>query len=120
MRGPRSPLSPKRAWVCAAINQLAFPGAGTVMAGRWIGYPQALLMIAGFTLTMIYLLAIINGAIQLLINNSITEEQFRAGYRTYNWAWQIGLLLSGIAWCWSLISSIAILRSVPKEPPVIT
>ena len=28
-------------------------------------------------------------------------------------------ILSVLAWCWSLVSSIAILRSVPKEPPVI-
>jgi hypothetical protein len=88
------------------------------MAGRWTGYLQASLMLVGFGLTMMYLMAVINGSVKLLFGE-ITEEQFRAGYRAYNSTLRTGLILSVLAWCWSLVSSIAILRSVPKEPPVI-
>ena len=40
----------------AIVNQLAFPGLGTLMMGRRVGYAQAAVMLAGFFLTMGYLL----------------------------------------------------------------
>ena len=51
---PSKRLSQSKAWALAALNQLAFPGAGTVMAGRKIGYAQATIMVAGFVLVMLF------------------------------------------------------------------
>jgi hypothetical protein len=90
----RKVLDSKKAWLCATINQLAFPGMGTVMAGRWTGYLQAVVMLIGFGLTMMYMLAVIHGAVELAMSGAMTEESFRA-------------------------SSILIVRGVPKEPPVL-
>ena len=118
--GQRKTLDKRRAWVCASINQLAFPGAGTVMAGRWIGYFQAVVMIAGFALTSFYFLAVIQGAVQLIINGAMNEEEFRASYHQYIWTLELGSVLTAVAWLWSLISSVSIVRSVPKEPPVLS
>jgi hypothetical protein len=116
----RKVLDSRKAWLCATINQLAFPGMGTVMAGRWTGYLQATIMIAGFVLTMMYLLAVIHAVVGLIFSGGANEDQFRASYHQYFWALKWGLLLTAIAWFWSLISSIAIVRSVPKEPPLLS
>ena len=120
--GPNQPraLDKKKAWVCASINQLAFPGAGTVMAGLWIGYLQAIIMIAGFVLTSFYFLALIQGAVQLIMNGALSEDELHAGYHHFLWTLKVGLLLTAVAWFWSLASSITIVRSVPKDPPVLS
>jgi hypothetical protein len=115
----RKVLDSKKAWLCATINQLAFPGMGTVMAGRWTGYLQAVVMLIGFGLTMMYMLAVIHGAVELAMSGAMTEESFRASYHQNSWALKWGLLLSALAWIWSLVSSILIVRGVPKEPPVL-
>ena len=92
---------------------------GTVMAGRWTGYLQAVVMLIGFGLTMMYMLAVIHGAVELAMSGAMTEESFRASYHQNSWALKWGLLLSALAWIWSLVSSILIVRGVPKEPPVL-
>jgi len=116
---PRKYLSPGRAWAYVALNQLAFPGAGTVMAGRAVGYVQATIMVAGFVLTMWYLLVWINGIFSFALSNSADETQYKAGYKAYTWTLQYGVALTLIAWFWSLVSSIAIIRSAKKEPPIL-
>jgi hypothetical protein len=102
-----------------ALNQLAFPGAGTVMAGRPVGYVQATIMVAGFVLTMWYLLVWINGIFSFALSNSADETQYKAGYQAYTWTLQYGVALTLVAWFWSLVSSIAIVRSAKKEPPLL-
>ena len=44
------------AWVCGLINLAAFPGLGTVLAGRRGGYSPAIIMVGGFVLVMGYML----------------------------------------------------------------
>ena len=102
-----------------ALNQLAFPGAGTVMAGRAVGYVQAIIMVAGFVLTMWYLLVWINAIFAFAMSNSGDETQYKASYQGYMWMLRYGLWLSAIAWVWSGVSSIGIIRSA-KEPPLIS
>jgi hypothetical protein len=89
------------------------------MAGRKIGYLQATLMVIGFVLTMLYLLAVIGGLIMLLTDARMSEGQLDAGRHRYAVAGMVGLGLCIVAWCWSLMSSIAIVRQSQKEPPIL-
>lgn len=111
------PLNRSKAWACAAINQLAFPGMGTIMAGRRIGYIQAALMLVGFVLAMGFMLWFIYCAALSLANSGADQKQFVAQYRPYAWVGKSGLGLCVLAWCWSLLSTIAILRQSRKTPP---
>ena len=118
---PKQPkvLSHSKAWVYVALNQLAFPGAGTVMAGRRVGYIQATIMVAGFVLVMWYLFALIASVYNFAATAGMTEQQYRAQSERYAPAGKIGLALTVVAWLWSLVSSIMILRNAQKEPPIL-
>jgi hypothetical protein len=101
------------------VNQLAFPGAGSIMAGQWIGYVQAAIMLVGFVLVMLYLLSYIGAVFHLVSNSSLSEEQFRAEYQRWNWSGLWGLILSIAAWLWSLASSVMILRRARRGPSTV-
>jgi len=89
------------------------------MAGRKIGYAQATLMVVGFVLTMMYLLATIGSMLSLLSNMNMSEAQVEADRHRYAWAGLTGSVLCLVAWCWSLASSIAMVRDSQKEPPIL-
>jgi len=50
--GPRQPLSRQTAWGCFTSN-LAFPGFGSLLAGRRVGYFQIPFTVVGLGLTLI-------------------------------------------------------------------
>jgi hypothetical protein len=93
------------------VNQLAFPGLGTLMMGRRVGYAQAAIMLAGFTLTMGFLLWYLVCAGRYAVNPSWDETQFTSLYRPYKWSLYWGLGLCAVAWVWALYSSIAMVRA---------
>ncbi len=97
--------------MCVAMNQLAFPGLGTVMAGRKIGYFQAAVMLAGFFLAMGFMLLYLIAVVRFLSHSEWNEAEYRALYRPYAWAGVSGAALCLAAWCWAGFSSISILRS---------
>ncbi len=116
---PRRVLDKRRAWACVAMNQLAFPGLGTLMAGRRAGYPQAVVMVTGFLLFTGPFLWIIYRMMQALLQPNGDIGDSLDHYRHY-WPWlALGGGLCGAAWVWSLWSGIAILRDVKKLPPLI-
>lgn len=98
-------------WVTVMINQLAFPGLGTILAGRRAGYAQAAIMVAGFLLVMGYLVWFLTVAVRSVANPSWDEAEFHAQYRPYLWALYDGLGLCLIAWLWALWSSVSIWRA---------
>lgn len=110
--GLPAPPSGKRpsVWLWVIINQLAFPGLGTILSGRRVGYLQAALMLVGFFLAMGFLSWFIACVVRYPSHPEWTEDEFRAQYRPYLWAvyWGFGLCLA--AWGWALISSLAMLR----------
>ena len=116
LRNPR-PLDRSRAWACAALNQLAFPGLGTILAGRRVGLAQATIMLAGFGLVMAFMLWFFLVSARFLANPGWDESAWRHEYGRLFWAGKAGLLLCVIAWCWSLVSSIGLVRRAPKKPP---
>ena len=114
---PNRPLSKRPpAVLWAIVNQLAFPGLGTLMMGRRAGYAQAAIMLAGFSLTMAYLLWYLVCAGRYAVTPSWDEAHFTSLYRPYKWALQWGLGLCAVAWFWALFSSIAMLRAARIAP----
>jgi ABC-type Fe3+ transport system permease subunit len=87
------------------------------MAGRRVGYFQAAVMVAGFVLTMFYMLAVIVSQIRYATQNGLSEDQAHALYQQHAWAGKTGVILCLYAWCWSLVSTIIFLASSEREPP---
>jgi hypothetical protein len=104
-------------WICALINQGAFPGLGTMMMGRRSGYAQAAIMLAGFFLTMAFLIWYLICVGRYATNTTWSKDQFTSLYRPYKWSLYWGLGLCVAAWVWSLFSSIAMVRADLKSRP---
>ena len=97
------PLSQTRVWTCVMINLCATPGLGSLMARRVVaGLGQLLLAVVGFLLITYWMC--------LLFYREINEAmQKPVALHAPDWLWQIGLLLFGAAWLWSLVTSISLL-----------
>src|SRR5262245_54977399 len=70
---------------CVIINQLAFPGLGTIVARRKEGWAQAALMVAGFILSVGFLLWYLYCVGRILQHPEWSETQFKSAYRPYRW-----------------------------------
>jgi len=113
------PLSRAKAWGCVTMNQLAFPGLGTLLSGRrGIGYVQASIMVAGFCFVLAFFGWMMICAFRVL-NNTLNSEELFPEYLHRAWIALAGFGLCAISWCWALISSIEILRTSadPEDPP---
>jgi hypothetical protein len=110
------PVSRPRAWVLAGINLLAFPGLGTLLAGRRAGYFQAAIMLAGFALATGYGVWFILSAVRVLADPVGKEADWQAAVRPHAWIAAVGLGLCVGAWLWSLVSSVQILRAAGPPP----
>lgn len=103
--------SRRQTLVYVAINLLAFPGLGTLLAKRRFGWVQTILMVTGFLLVMGFIGWFFVCVWRYLQGASWTEEQFRRQYAAYAWVWQAGAALCVAAWCWALASSLALLSA---------
>jgi hypothetical protein len=109
------PLSRTKARNCVLINQLATPGLGSLMAGRWLaGTGQLLLAVAGFVMLIGWFGLVATNTYNLVVNDA--EPKPAA------WLGEAGGLTFLVAWLWALVASFQILRSAkdsepPKEPP---
>lgn len=114
---PASPKPPKRtsAWLAVIVNQFAFPGLGTIMMGRRVGYLQATIMVVGFVMVTGFLVWYIVCAVCYASNPTWSEADFTGRYRPYKWTLTWGLTLSAIAWVWALVSSLQILRAQARS-----
>jgi hypothetical protein len=54
------PMDRSTAWACLMTNLLVFPGLGSIVAGRRVGYVQMVLGIAGFGLNLFFILRVLN------------------------------------------------------------
>lgn len=100
-------------WVI--VNQLACPGLGTILSGRKVGYAQTTVMVAGFILSMGYMLWYIACLLRRFAHLDWTDAEFVALYRPYRWALFWGLGLCAAAWVWSGLSSLSILREAKRK-----
>ena len=125
--GNRDAIDQQLARVCAATN-LGLPGFGSLMAGRVVGYAQAVLTVAGFALTMILGVRFIAWGVT---NWSRLYGPEANPLETLSSIWLnlrgalLGIALFVVSWLWALATSFAILRGVPKnagvaKPPKLT
>jgi 4a-hydroxytetrahydrobiopterin dehydratase len=97
------PLSRTAARNAVLINQLATPGLGSLLCGRWIaGSGQLMLAVAGFTLFVIWF---VKDMFQYY--GQITGD---VEVRPIGGFLVSGLSLFGAAWLWSLLTSFSLLR----------
>lgn len=99
----RKPLDPAAAQTCLWLNLLALPGLGSFLAGRRVtGFFQAALALAGFGLTGFWFFSFI--ALWFRTGEFPMDggPHFPAGLA--------GVGLFAAAWCWALVTGLAILR----------
>jgi len=102
-----------RLQIAIVINQLATPGLGSWIAGHRIaGAGQLTLAIAGF----LYFLV---NCIRLVTDSVNAATQGNAPPPFPEQAVKLTLLLFGIAWLWSGITSLQLWRELRNTPPVL-
>ncbi len=113
------PRNRSEAWRCALVNQLAFPGLGTIFAAQKIGYAQAALMLAGFFVWTGYMCWVIYHQIKVLFDMGASTQEVNDAKFAHGWVGVVGLGLCLVAWSWSLFSSIQIVKAAPENalPP---
>jgi hypothetical protein len=107
----------QKGWTCFFVNQLAWPGIGTIMAGRKIGIVQAVLMIAGFCMALAFGLMYLSAVYKFAMDGTATEAKWKA-MQPSRWLGIGGFALCGVAWFWSLFSSFQILRESRRHQSV--
>jgi 4a-hydroxytetrahydrobiopterin dehydratase len=91
------------------LNQLATPGLGSVLAGRWIaGTGQLVLSLAGFVLIMVWFVQMMSRYYGLMFGDSTTHEPL--AYTNL----LLGAILFALAWAWSLVTSLSLLRETSR------
>ena len=99
----KQPLTRTKARNAAFMNQLATPGLGSLLAGRWIaGVGQLLLFLAGFGMFLCWVVLQMLQLYQEVVN----------GVEPHSIAWLgwAGALTSAAAWLWALFTTMSILR----------
>ncbi len=97
------PLSRTAARNSFLINQLATPGLGSLMAGRYVaGVGQILLALVGFGLVVAWFVTLITQIYQ--------QVDTDAPLRTVAWLGEAGGATFVAAWLWSLVTSVSLLR----------
>ena len=108
---PPVPLTRHRIVVAILINQLATPGLGSIMARRRLaGSGQLTLALAGFFLLLFWMF-------RVFYRMTVEAMGQPAGKSSLEWMWNLGLLLFGAAWVWSLVTSLSLLREFRNAPP---
>jgi hypothetical protein len=111
-RCKRKTLSPATARNAALINQLATPGLGTLMAGRLVvGIGQLILALAGFGFIVVWFAALLRQYYGLITGD--------APLTPLTWLAQAGAGLFIAAWCWSLVTSISLIREARRNAPAV-
>jgi hypothetical protein len=117
----KGPVNRTEAWACVMAN-LAFPGSGSLAAGKSVGYYQAALTIIGCVLSLatgIHLMQwmLVNW---VKINDATGDpaETLTTIWREIRWP-LAGLGIFGLALLWSCLTSWQILEAHPKNaaPP---
>lgn len=115
MNGSSAPgrLSGNKRWerqqLAIIVNQLATPGLGSWMAGhRLAGGGQLIFACVGFLLLSLYLVRLVTDAWSAATQGvpPVTRP---------NSDWQRPLLLFGIAWLWSGVTSVQIALRIRRE-----
>jgi hypothetical protein len=90
------------------VNQLATPGLGSLMAGRWLaGSGQLALALAGFVMVIAWFFEVM---IQFYgqINSDLQP-------RPVGWMGETGAILFAASWLWALVTSVSLLLQAKAE-----
>jgi len=110
LRRPPGPLSRSAARNAALLNQCATPGLGSLMAGRRLaGIGQLLLAIAGFVMVVGWF-----ALLALQIYNELLND---AQPKSVAWLGAVGAAIFAVAWLWSLVTSLSVLREARANDP---
>ena len=100
----RKPVSRAKARNAALLNQLATPGLGSLLCGRWAaGSGQLLLSVAGFILIIVWFIREMIPYYGLMYSD---ESPHLPGLKMF----AVGGNLFAIAWVWSAFTSFSLLR----------
>jgi len=106
----RAPLSRAKARNAALINQLATPGLGSLLAGRWlVGLGQLLLAVAGFSLVIAWFV--------LLFVQFCRQMEGAPEPTSVAWLGELGAATFVLAWVWALFTSLSLLRAARAREP---
>jgi len=109
---PRPPLTVTRAWTCLGINLFATPGLGSYIGGRKAaGAGQLCLSVVGFLLITTWMFKTFYGVVTAEMNGTDSVAPGAI------W-WQSGTFFFALAWVWSLVTSISLVREVGSTPVV--
>jgi hypothetical protein len=102
------PISPAAARNYLLLNQLGTPGLGSIWGGRWIaGCLQLLCALAGFCLVAAWMALTLNESYQLMSSSGEPRSFARLGIA--------GAVIFGVAWFWSLATSISLVRDARRQ-----
>jgi len=115
-----------RAWGYLMTNVLVLPGLGSIAAGRRSGYVQAILALVGLVLSAWF----VTVAAWALIAHRVNLVEAAGNGRIFSelddvaptWKFHLALGAAGLGvfltgWCWALLTSLSLLRSVSLAPP---
>jgi len=102
------PVSHATARNAALVNQLATPGIGSLMAGRWLaGIGQLVLAVAGFGMFVVWFFEMM---FQLYGQISGDVQPHPVG-----WIGATGAVLFATAWLWALVTSFSLWREASRN-----
>ena len=105
----RNPGSHPTARNALIVNQLATPGLGSIIAGRWLaGLGQLALSVTGFVMIAVWFFKVIVQYYGLMFG----EEQPRLSKMALL---EAGAILFALSWFWSLVTSISLMREASRN-----
>lgn len=109
LRQQTRPLSRSTARNSALVNQLATPGLGSLLAGRYVaGAGQLLLALAGFGMVL--------GWFALIMIQTYNDiEGQTASSKSYGWLGEAGAITFAVSWLWALVTSLSLLREAGRQ-----
>jgi len=103
-------ISPAKARNAALLNQLATPGLGSIIAGRWLeGAGQLLLAIVGCGLILIWFVQTMQAYYGQMFSENPTHQPMAFTSLV------LGLVIFAVSWFWSLVTSIVLVRTAGRE-----
>lgn len=108
MSAPAKPLKASTARNAALINQLATPGLGTLIAGRWVtGGLQLALAGTGFCFFVAWFFEI--------MRQFYGQIEGNVEVKPVAWIGWTGAMLFALAWLWSLVTSICLVIEARRQ-----
>ncbi|MFO1514541.1 MAG: hypothetical protein U1F83_16795 [Verrucomicrobiota bacterium] len=114
-------LTSSKARNAALVNQLATPGLGSLIAGRYVsGGGQLALAVTGFMFFLFWFIAV--------MRQFYGQIEGNVEVKPVGWIGWTGLAVFAASWLWSLVTSISLLREArrnqaalfanPQPPPL--